>query len=217
MQEHGRKKMKVALIGGTGQSGRRILTELLDRGHSVTAMVRDPAKLQAHAGFTAVQGDVNDEESIVAASRGADALVSAYGPGPEHAELLVPATEHLLAAAKASGVPRFIYVGGAGALEVAPGVTLIGSGHVPAEWLPIAQAHADALEVVRKSDVNWTSVAPSAYFEAGERTGKFRLAKDSLIMDENQQSRISFEDLAIALVDELESPKHERQRFTVGY
>jgi putative NADH-flavin reductase len=130
---------------------------------------------------------------------------------------LIPATEHLLAAAKASGVPRFVFVGGAGALEVALGVTLIASGHLPAEWLPIAVAHAEALELARNSDVNWTSLAPSAYFEAGERTGKFRLAKDSLITDETGKSHITFEDFAIALVDELENPKHERQRFTVGY
>jgi putative NADH-flavin reductase len=114
-------------------------------------------------------------------------------------------------------VPRFLFVGGAGALEVAPGVTLIDSGHLPAEWLPIAQAHADALALARSSNVNWTSLAPSAFFEAGQRTGTFRLAKDSLIMDDKQQSRISFEDFAIALVDELENPKHEGQRFTVGY
>ena len=81
----------------------------------------------------------------------------------------------------------------------------------------IAVAHADALELARKSDVNWTSLAPSAFFEAGERTGKFRLAKDSLISDEQHNSRISFEDFAVALVDELENPRHERQRFTVGY
>jgi putative NADH-flavin reductase len=212
-----RRNMKVALCGGTGQAGSRILTELLDRGHSVTAVLRDPAKLVSPELLTVVEGDVNDEASIVAACEGADALVSAYGPGPEHPEMLVTAMKHLLAAAKASGVKRFVYVGGAGALEVAPGVTLIASGHLPAEWLAIAQAHADALELARKSDVNWTSVAPSAYFEAGERTGKFRLARDALITDEKQQSRISFEDLAVALVNELESPQYERQRFTVGY
>jgi putative NADH-flavin reductase len=209
--------MKVALCGGTGHAGSRILKELLDRGHTVTAIVRDPAKLTAQQRLTVVKGDVSDEPSIVAASRGADALISAYGPGPEHPELLVTATKHLLAAAKTSGVPRSLFVGGAGALEVAPGVTLIASGHLPAEWLPIAQAHADALALARSSDVNWTILAPSAFFEAGQRTGKFRLAIDSLIMDDKQQSRISFEDFAIALVDELEMPRHERQRFTVGY
>jgi putative NADH-flavin reductase len=209
--------MRITLCGATGQAGSRILTELLARGHQVTALVRETGKLTPHAHLTEVQGSVADEAILVAACKGADALVSAYGPGPEHPELLIPATEQLLAAAKASGVPRFIFVGGAGALEVAPGVTLIASGHLPAEWLGIAQAHADALDLARNSGLNWTSLAPSAYFVPGERTGKFRLAKDSLIFDEQQNSRISFEDFAIALVDELENPQHERQRFTVGY
>jgi len=209
--------MRVALCGGTGQAGSRILKELLDRGHTVVAIVRDPAKVMTQQRLTAVKGDVSDEAGIVEAIRGADALVSAYGPGPEQPGLLVPATKHLLAAARTSGVPRFLFVGGAGALEVAPGVTLIASGNLPAEWLPIAQAHADALALARSSDINWTSLAPSAFFEAGQRTGKFRLATDSLIVDDKQQSRISFEDFAKALVDELEMPRHERKRFTVGY
>lgn len=209
--------MKIVLYGATGQAGSRILNELLERGHEVKAVVRELGKLAARNGLTVVEGDVRNVDSIVAASMGADALVSAYGPGPERPELLVPATESLLAGAKASGVPRFLWVGGAGALEVAPGVTLIASGHLPAEWMGIAVAHADALELARKSDVNWTCLAPSAFFEAGERTGKFRLAKDSLISDEHHNSRISFEDYAIALVDELENPHYEGQRFTVGY
>lgn len=209
--------MKIVLCGATGQAGSRILNELLERGHKVTAVVRDPAKITPRDGLTVIEGDISNVDSIAAVSRGADALVSAYGPGPQHPELLPGATEKLLEAAKASGVPRFLWVGGAGALEVAPGVTLIASGHLPAEWMGIAVAHADALELARKSDVNWTCLAPSAYFEAGERTGKFRLAKDSLISDENHNSRISFEDYAVALVDELENPRHEGQRFTVGY
>jgi len=209
--------MKIVLCGATGQVGSRILNELLERGHEVTAVVRGPAKLMARDRLTVVQGDVSDVKGIASASAGADALVSAYGPGPEHPELLIGATERLLEAARTSGVARFLFVGGAGALEVAPGVTLIASGHLPAEWMGIAVAHADALELARNSDVNWTSLAPAAFFEAGERTGKFRLAKDSLITDEHGNSRISFEDYAIALVDELENPRHEKQRFTVGY
>jgi len=209
--------MKIVVCGATGQVGSRILNELLERGHEVTAVVRDPGKLVPRPGLTVIEGDVSNVESIVAALPGADALVSAYGPGPENPELLLGATEKLLEAAKASGVPRFLWVGGAGALEVAPGVTLIASGHLPAEWMGIAVAHSDALELARKSDVNWTCLAPSAFFEAGERTGKFRLAKDSLISDEQHNSRISFEDYAVALVDELENPRHEGQRFTVGY
>jgi putative NADH-flavin reductase len=209
--------MKITLVGATGLSGSRILTELLARGHEVIALVRDPGKLASHEHLTLVQGSVEEEAVLVAALEGADALVSAYGPGPEHPELLLAAIEQLLAGARASGVPRFLYVGGAGSLEVAPGVTLIASGHLPAEWLGIAQAHADALEIVRNSGLNWTCLSPSAYFGPGERTGKFRVAKDSLISDEQHNSRISMEDFAIALVDELENPRHERQRFTVGY
>lgn len=110
--------MKITLYGATGQSGSRILTELLSRGHHVTAVVRDPSALAAREGLTVIRGDVNDTDGIAAASKGADALVSAYGPGPEQPELLIPVTKKLLAAAKASGVPRFIFVGGAGSLEV---------------------------------------------------------------------------------------------------
>ncbi len=209
--------MKITLYGATGQSGSRILTELLSRGHQVTAVVRDPSALSAREGLTVIRGDVNDSDGIAAASKGADALVSAYGPGPEQPELLIPVTKKLLAAAKASGVPRFIFVGGAGSLEVAPGVTLIASGHLPKEWLGIAQAHADALTLAKESDVNWTCVSPAAFFRPGERTGKFRIATDTLISDDQHQSRISFEDLAVALADELEKPQFERARFTAGY
>ena len=209
--------MKITLYGATGQAGSRILEELLSRGHHVTAVVRDPATLASRANLTVVKGDVNDAAGIAIAAKGADALVSAYGPGPARPELLIPATQKLLAGAKASGVPRFIYVGGAGTLEVAPGLTLIASGHLPNEWMGIAVAHADALTLARESDVNWTCVSPSAFFEAGIRTGKFRLAKDTLLVDDKQKSRISFEDLAVALVDELEKQQYERERFTVGY
>jgi putative NADH-flavin reductase len=116
-----------------------------------------------------------------------------------------------------AGNPRLIVVGGAASLEVAPGVTLLASGHLPAEWVPIAASHAKALDVLKASDINWTYFSPAGFFEPGERTGKFRLGDNSLIVDSQGQSRISMEDYAIALVDELENPKHERARFTIGY
>lgn len=210
--------MKVTLIGATGQAGSRILDELLSRGHHVTALLRDPSALAPRDNLKIEAGDINDSGSIAAACVNVDALVSAFGPGPDSPELLVPATRHLLQAAKESHVARLIYLGGAASLEVAPGITLLASGHLPPEWVGIAQAHADALELARKSDVNWTCISPSAFFEPGERTGTFRYATDTLIVDEKQQrSHISFEDLAVALVKELENPKYERQRFTVGY
>jgi putative NADH-flavin reductase len=123
----------------------------------------------------------------------------------------------LVEAVKTTGIPRLVIVGGAGSLEVAPGVSLIASGHVPAPWLPIAISHAKVLDLLKKSSINWTYFSPAGFFEPGERTGKFRLGKDTLIANEQQESRISMEDYAIALVDELESPKHERERFTIGY
>lgn len=209
--------MKVTLYGATGQIGRRVLEELLQRGHSVRAVVRDPAKLSARARLTVVPGDASDVAGIAAASKGADALVSAYGPGAEHPEKLLPITRNLIGGAEQSGVPRFLFVGGAGSLEVAPGVTLIDSGHLPEEWKGIAIAHRDALEIARASAINWTCFSPAAFIQPGERTGKFRLGADRLLTDDRGESRISMEDFAIALVDELEKPRHERGRFTVGY
>ena len=209
--------MHIALYGATGKSGSRILSELLSRGHQVTAVVRDPAKVVSRPGLTVVEGDVSSAEFIASKIAGADAVVSAYAPPPDDTDQLLPVTERFIAAAQQTGLPRLLVVGGAASLEVAPGVTLLASGHVPAEWLPIATSHAKALDLLKKSTINWTYFSPAAFFEPGERTGKFRLGKDTLIANEQHDSRISMEDYAIALVDELESPKHERARFTIGY
>ena len=207
--------MNVVLFGATGKAGSRILKELLARGHQVTAAVRKPTTLPA--GVTVKQDDLSDVDHISKVIAGADAVVSAYGPPPDNTDLLIGATTRLVDAVRKAGVPRLIVVGGAASLEVAPGVTLLASGHVPPEWLPIATSHAKVLEMIRASDINWTYFSPAGFFEPGERTGKFRLGKDSLIMDANGQSRISMEDYAIALVDELEKPANERARFTIGY
>ncbi|KAA6461757.1 NAD(P)-dependent oxidoreductase [Acidobacteria bacterium AB60] len=209
--------MKVAFYGANGNIGRRILDELLKRGHLVTAVVRDTSKLAARDGLRVIAGDVNDVQGITAASKGADALLSAYGPGHEHPEKLVPVMRNLLTGAEQSGVPRFVFVGGAGSLEVAPGVTLIDSGHLPEEWKGIAIAHRDALELARASAVNWTCLSPAAFIEPGKKTGKFRIGGDRLLTDDRGESRISMEDFAAALVDELENPQQERRRFTVAY
>jgi putative NADH-flavin reductase len=209
--------MHIALYGATGKSGSRILTELLSRGHSVTAIVRDPAKLASGPGLTVVEGDVASAEAIAGKIAGADAVVSAYAPPPDDTDQLLKVTERFIQAVQQAGVPRLLVVGGAGSLEIAPGVSLIASGHVPAPWLPIATSHAKALDLLKQSSNNWTYFSPAAFFEPGERTGRFRLGKDALIANEQNDSRISLEDYAIALVDELESPKHERARFTIGY
>lgn len=209
--------MHIVLYGATGKAGSRILAELLSRGHQVTAIVRDPEKLASTPQLAVVSGDVASAEAIAGTIAGADAVVSAYAPPPEDTDQLIPVTERFIRAVQQTGVSRLLVVGGAASLEIAPGVSLIASGHVPAAWLPIAVSHAKALDLLRQSSINWTYFSPAAFFEPGDRTGKFRLGKDALIANEQNDSRISMEDYAIALVDELESPKHERMRFTIGY
>jgi hypothetical protein len=209
--------MHIALYGATGASGSRILAELLSRNHQVTAIVRNPARLPAQPGLAVAEGDVSSADAIAEKIKGTDAVVSAYAPPADDTDQLVSATEQLITAVRQSRVPRLLVVGGAGSLEVAPGVTVIDSGHLPAQWLPIAISHAKTLDLLKKSDINWTYFSPAAFFVPGERTGKFRLGTNQLIADEQGDSRISLEDYAIALVDELETPKHERSRFTIGY
>lgn len=208
--------MNVVLYGATGKSGNRILTELVSRGHHVTAVARNPTGLPA--GTKAVKDDLSDVNKIAAVISGADAVISAYAPPPDDTDQLIGVTERQIQALrKVDKHTRLIVVGGAGSLEVAPGVTILQSGHLPAEWIPIATSHEKALELLKKSDINWTYFSPAGFFEPGERTGKFRLGTNQLIADAQGNSRISMEDYAIALVDELEKPAHERARFTIGY
>ena len=207
--------MNVVLYGATGNSGRSILQELVSRGHRVTAVARDTSKLPATV--TAVQDDLSSVEKIASIIAGADVVVSAYAPPPGDTDALPGVTEREIEAVKTAGNARLIVVGGAGLLEVAPGVSLIASGYLPEQYLPIAKSHQKALEILKKSDVNWTYFSPGAYFVPGERTGKFRLGTTALITDAKGDSRISFEDYAIALVDEIEKPAHERGQMSIGY
>jgi hypothetical protein len=208
--------MNVVLYGATGKAGIRILNELLSRGHQVTAVARNPAGLPEVV--KTATDDLSDVNKIVGIINGAEAVISAYGPPPEATDQLIGVTGRLIEAVRKAGAGiRLIVVGGAASLEVAPGVTLLKSGHVPEAWVPIATSHQQTLEILKTSDINWTYFSPAAFFEPGERTGKFRLGNDSLIVDAEGNSRISLEDYAIALVDELEKPAHQRARFTIGY
>lgn len=210
--------MKVALYGASGKSGSRILKELLSRGHQVIAIARDPARVpRLGAKVSVKQDDLSEPRSIAAAIDGAEAVISAYAPPPDKPEEIVGVTRRQVEAFNNGLKARLIVVGGAGGLNVAPGVSLVDSGYLPEAYLPIAKAHVEALHVLRDSTIDWTYLAPAADFGPGERTGKFRLGKDELIADVQQQSRISMEDYAVALVDELEQPRHRRQRFSVGY
>ncbi|MEI5668827.1 NAD(P)-dependent oxidoreductase [Bosea sp. CCNWLW174] len=203
--------MKIALIGATGFIGSRLLAELTSRGHEVTAIVRNPEKVPQGAGIVAEKGDVYDKDGLAALLAGHDAVISSV-----HYTASDPAV--LLAAVKQSGVKRYLVVGGAGSLEVAPGVKLFDTKEFPALYLDEARKGGAYLDQLKgESDLDWTFLSPSALIDPGERTGKFRLGKDELLVDDNGQSRISAEDYAIALVDELEKPAHSRRRFTVGY
>lgn len=209
--------MNVVLFGATGTIGSRIATELLSRGHGVTAVVRDPAKLGPSENLVVTAGNIFDAADVADAVRGADAVISAYGPGPEKPDLLVRAFGSLIQGVEQSGVRRLIAVGGAGSLEVAPGVQLVDSPGFPAEWRPIALAHAEALDLLRQSTLDWTSVSPAAFIHPGERTGAYRKALDTLVVNDAGQSEISAEDYAIAIADEIENPAHLRARFTVAW
>ncbi|GIQ75235.1 NAD(P)-dependent oxidoreductase [Bradyrhizobium sp. RD5-C2] len=203
--------MKIAIAGASGQAGSRLTAELARRGHAVTAIARNPEKIATLPGVTAVKGDVNDQAALTALWAGHDAAISSV-----HFSVSDPVK--LIGAAKASGVGRYLVVGGAGSLEVAPGVRLVTTPNFPAQYKAEASKGAEFLDLLRQEkDLNWTFLSPSALFVAGERTGKFRLGTDQLLTAADGKSSISFEDFAVALADEIERPAHIRQRFTVGY
>jgi putative NADH-flavin reductase len=208
--------MKLALFGASGMIGSRLLREAVRRGHAVTAVVRDPRKFPAPAGrVIVIRGDVLDAASVAAAVAGHDAVLSAVGPTPE---VIAGAPRALIEGLTRAGLKRLIVVGGAGSLEVAPGVQLVDTPEFPADYKAVALAHRDALNLFRQNTtLDWTFVSPPAFIEPGERTGQFRLGGDRLIADAKGRSHISAEDYAIAFIDEVEKPRHIRLRFTVGY
>jgi putative NADH-flavin reductase len=213
-QQHRERKdhimAHVALIGASGRAGSPILKELSDRGHKVTAIARNPEKIAALPNVTAKKGDVFDKNGLTTLLKGHDAVVSAV-----HFTASDPGT--LVEAVRASGAKRYLVVGGAGSLEVAPGKRLVDQPEFPAAYKPEALKGGEFLALLKnEKEIDWTFLSPSAMFVPGERTAKFRLGKDALLTNDKGSS-ISFEDYAIALVDEIEKPAHSRQRFTVGY
>lgn len=208
--------MKITLYGASGMIGSRILDELVSRQHNVTAVVRHPSKIR-RTDVDVRSGDVLDSHSVADTAKGADAVISAYAPPEDAAHLLADATRSLLSALEQTGVRRFLMVGGAGNLEVAPGVPIVDTPQFPPQWISHGLAHKEALSVLKQSDLDWTSFSPAALIHPGERTGKFRLSGDAFMPAPDGQSRISAEDFSIALVDELENPRHLRQVLGVVY
>lgn len=202
--------MKIALIGASGNVGTRIVAELVSRGHQVTGIARDPARIAAGPNVTAVKGDADDEAALAGLLKGHDAVISSL-------RFLGSDAKKLIAAVRASGVKRYLVVGGAASLEIAPGQRLLDTPNFPEAYKAEATAGAAFLDTLRATDdLDWTFFSPAAMFGPGERTGTFRLGTDQLIANEKGSS-ISYEDYAIALVDEIETPKHVKARFTIGY
>ncbi|MEW6257867.1 MAG: NAD(P)-dependent oxidoreductase [Pseudomonadota bacterium] len=221
--------MKIALIGASGAAGSRILKELSDRGHRVTAIARDISRIASLPGVTARSGDARDPQALAPQLEGHDAVVSSI-------HFVASDPEALIAAVKAARGPRYLVVGGAGSLEVAPdgprslpvvgigdldikpGAPLYDAPDFPALYLAEAKAGGAFLARLKaEPELDWTFLSPAAEFVPGTRTGRFRLGGDELLVSDSGRSFISFEDYAVALVDEIETPKHRRARFTVGY
>jgi putative NADH-flavin reductase len=212
--------MRVALIGATGRVGSRLLHEALGRGHEVVAISRHPEKLAPRPRLHAAACDVFDTADLAALLRGADAVIHAYAPprDVDRTATQIRATHSIIAATKQAGVKRILAVGGAGTLESAPGVKVMDTAELPREWMGGATSTAQVKYLLEKeTELAWTSLSPSLWLQPGERTGKFRLGTDQILRDPEGQSRISFEDYAVALIDELEQPRHTGRRFTVGY
>ena len=212
--------MNIALIGATGFIGSGLLKELLSRGHRVTALVTHPEKLSPHANLTAVKIDVLDNVALGKQLKGHDAVISAFSGHAQGDiyEYYVRGIRSIIAAAKTANVPRLLVVGGAGSLEVSPGVQGVDTPNFPEQWKQSALGAREALRLLRnESELNWTMLSPSALIAPGQRTGKFRLGGDQLLVNADGKSEISLEDYAVAMIDELETPAHPRRRFTVGY
>ncbi|MDB4915222.1 MAG: dTDP-4-dehydrorhamnose reductase [Gemmatimonadetes bacterium] len=212
--------MKIVLFGATGNVGQRVLAEALSRGHEVVGVVRDPSTTTSpDARVTLVQGDATDAGSVANVTHGADAVVSAISPRANARGMAAPslseAARALITGLTQAGVKRLLVVGGAGSLEVAPGKALVDQPDFPDVYKPEALASRDSLDVYRAETggLDWTYLSPAAEIHPGRRSGAYRTSDSQLL----GKSSITFEDYAVAVVDELENPKHIRQRFGVAY
>ena len=212
--------MNIVLIGASGFIGSGLLAEALARGHQVTALVAHPEKLAPRPGLTVAGTDVLDTARLTRQLAGYDAVISAFSG---HAQEDVRGyygrgIDSIVKAVRDAGVPRLLVVGGAGSLEVAPGVQLVDTPEFPEQWKGSALGARDTLDRLRgERTLDWTLLSPAALIQPGERTGRFRLGGDQLLVDDQGNSRISVQDYAVAMIDELERPAHSRQRFTVAY
>ncbi|MGN6305168.1 MAG: NAD(P)-dependent oxidoreductase [Mesorhizobium sp.] len=212
--------MKIALIGASGFVGSALLKEAAARGHSVTAIVRNPGKIAETKGVSVVKADVTDAATLAVLLKGHDIVISAFNGGwgdPDIYAKHIAGSKAIAAAAKAAGV-RLIEIGGAGSLHAPDGSQLVDSPEFPAAYKDGARAARDALTALQQGDwKDWAFVSPAITLAPGQRTGQYRLGTDNPVFDTKGESHISVEDFAVAVVDEAETPKHSGKRFTVGY
>lgn len=214
--------MKIALIGATGFVGSAVLNEALNRGYEVTAIARDNSKITTKSEkLTLVNANVYDTAALAKILKGHDAVVNAFNAGwtnPNLYDDFIKGSESIQEAVKLSGVKRVLIIGGAGSLEIAPGVQLVDSPQFPAEWKSGATAARDYLNIIKKENaLDWTFLSPAINLHPGTRTGAFRLGTDQPVFDADHKSEISVEDMAIAIIDELEQNQFIGKRFTLGY
>lgn len=215
--------MKTALIGASGFVGSAILKELLSRGYEVEALVRNPENVKVNnPHLTVKKVDVADTKALADDLKGYDTIISAYNPGwtnPDIYNLTLQNYPRILEAAKEAGVKRLLIVGGAGTLFCAPGLRVVDSGAIPAEIMggvkSLGKFYLETLN--NEKDIDWVFFSPAGVLEPGEATGTYRLDKDDLIVDSNGNSHITVGDYAKAMVDELDTPTHHKERFTIGY
>lgn len=213
----------VVLIGASGFVGSIILNEALNRGFHIKAVVRNPDKIRiVHENLRVVKADVSSVDEVYGVCKGADVVISAYNPGwsnPNIYEETIKVYLTIIDGVKKAGVERFLMVGGAGSLFIAPDIRLMDSGEVPDAILPGVKALGEFyLKFLKKEkEVDWVFFSPAAEMAQGVRTGRYRLGKDDMIVDIAGNSHISVEDYAVAMIDELEYPAHHHTRFTIGY
>src|SRR2546423_1808673 len=216
--------MQLVVFGATGNVGQRVVAEALRRGHEVVGVVRDPAAVQSpDSRVGLVKGDATKADDVARVVRGADAVVSATSPRPNAGGLPAPPlaanSRAMIKGLRDAKVKRVLYVGGASSLEVAPGKALADTPDFPEIYREEAREGRDALDIWRKEakGLDWTYLSPAAEIAPGKRTGKYRTTQDQLITDDAGRSFITFEDYAVAVLDELERPQHVAQRFGVAY
>ncbi len=210
--------MKLVIFGPTGMIGSRIVHEALSRAHQVTAITRDPSRFSiSHQNLTILAGNALDPTSVVDVVKGHDAVLSAIGTSGSSVEVIADAARSLIEGLSQVGIRRLVVVGGAGVLEVEPGVEFVDSPNFFEAYRPLALVHRQAYNLYKTSDLDWTFVCPSAEIAPGERTGKFQIGADRLLTNEKGESRISAEDFAIAFVNEVETPQYIHHRLTVAY